>query len=65
LLETPEGHKYEYTIYNIEIINPDNTTALYEYEGERALTLLTCTSNGNRRLLVRCKSDWLLLYRNL
>ncbi|NMC57624.1 MAG: sortase [Eubacteriaceae bacterium] len=57
MLETPGGQKYEYTVYNIEVINPDNTAALYKYEGNSALTLLTCTSNGNRRLLVRCKIE--------
>lgn len=57
VLEAPNGQKYEYKVYNIEIIKPDNTAALYKYEGQRALTLLTCTSNGNRRLLVRCKIE--------
>ena len=49
------GDIFSYEVYDIETIDPDNVSALDEYEGDRALSLLTCTSNGNRRLLLRCR----------
>lgn len=49
------GDTFSYEVYDIETITPDNVAALEEYEGERALALLTCSSNGNRRLLLRCR----------
>jgi LPXTG-site transpeptidase (sortase) family protein len=49
---TPEG-TYEYEVYETEIIRPDQPEKLDE--GDAALTLLTCTNHGNRRLVVRCK----------
>ena len=42
------GDTFSYEVYDIETITPDNVAALEEYEGEKALLLLTCTSNGNR-----------------
>jgi sortase A len=47
---------YDYTVYETKVITPDNAAALDDYEGDMALTLMTCTSHGNRRLLVRCKT---------
>jgi len=55
VLNTPDGEKYSYTVYDIETVKPDDVASLSKYEGQKALTLLTCTSNANRRLLVRCK----------
>ena len=49
------GDIFTYEVYDIETITPDDVAALDVYEGERALSLLTCTSNGNRRLLLRCR----------
>ena len=46
---------YAYEVYETEVIRPDQPEKLDDYEGETALTLLTCTSHGNRRLVVRCK----------
>lgn len=54
VLETPDGTKYTYTVYDIEKVNPDDITSLNVYEGKMALTLLTCANNANKRLLVRC-----------
>jgi len=51
---TPDGKIYSYTVYETQVIKPDETEALEAYRGESVLTLLTCTSHGNRRLLVRC-----------
>ncbi len=49
-----DGNAYHYTVYNKQEIKPDDVQALDEYEGDHILTLMTCTSHGNRRLLVRC-----------
>ncbi len=46
---------YVYEVYETEIIRPDQPEKLDDYQGPTALTLLTCTSHGNRRLVVRCK----------
>lgn len=50
-----QGKSYQYEVYETDVIKPDDVAALDEFEGEYALTLLTCTSHGNRRLIVRCK----------
>jgi len=50
----PDNKEYRYRVYDTEVVNPDDIEALNEYEGEYALTLLTCVNNGNSRLLVRC-----------
>lgn len=49
------GDAFTYEVYDIETITPDDVAALEEYEGEKALSLLTCTSQGNKRLLLRCR----------
>ncbi len=46
---------YSYEVYETKVIMPDDVEALKEYEGDFSLTLMTCTSHGNRRLLVFCK----------
>jgi sortase A len=46
---------YDYEVYDTQVIKPDNADALDDYEGDTVLTLMTCTSHGNRRLLVRCR----------
>lgn len=46
---------YTYEVYETETINPDDVSALDEYEGDYALSLITCTDSGNKRLIVRCK----------
>lgn len=50
-----QGKSYRYEVYETDTIKPDDVAALDVYQGEYALTLLTCTSHGNRRFLVRCK----------
>ena len=49
------GDIFRYVVYDTEIIKPDDLGVLDIYEGERALTLLTWTLDGGRRLIVRCK----------
>lgn len=49
------GETYEYEVYSMETIAPNQTAALEDYEGEHALALITCTEDGENRLLVKCK----------
>ena len=53
VLSTPLGD-YTYEVYETKIIKPDDVAALDENQSDMALTLMTCASHGNRRLLVRC-----------
>ena len=54
-LTMTDGSIYTYEVYESVIITPSDTQALDVYKGDRALSLLTCIYNGNRRLLVRCR----------
>ena len=49
------GKEYTYQVYELVQVLPDDTASLNVYEGTSAVTLLTCTDNANKRLLVRCK----------
>ena len=53
-LEDMDGHARVYTVYDTEKISPTDFRALEKFEGESALTLVTCTNSGNSRLVVRC-----------
>ncbi|MGN1320859.1 MAG: class C sortase [Acutalibacteraceae bacterium] len=46
-----------YQVYNIEIVNPDDSSSLFIQEGEDIVTLITCTPYGKNthRLLVHGK----------
>ncbi len=46
--------RVRYEVYNIVDIEPDNFAALKKTKGETCLTLMTCTSSGNKRKLLRC-----------
>jgi LPXTG-site transpeptidase (sortase) family protein len=52
---TPNGQAYDYVVYDTQVVTPDNAAALSKYQGDYGLTLATCESSGNRRLIVRCK----------
>lgn len=54
-LSTPDERMYHYQIYETTVIKPDEVDAISEYIGDYALTLMTCTNRGNRRLIVRCE----------
>jgi LPXTG-site transpeptidase (sortase) family protein len=54
VLSTPTKD-YTYEVYETKVIKPDDVGALNEYKGDVALTLMTCMTHGNRRLLVYCK----------
>ena len=56
VLTAPDLTEYRYEVYDTVVVRPDNEEALDETASERELTLLTCTSHGNRRLIVRCRS---------
>ena len=49
------GEDFEYEVYDIQIIAPDGVAALEDYEGERGLSLITCTESGENRLLLKCR----------
>lgn len=55
VFEVPDGKSYRYEVYDTQVVKPDNVEVLDKCEAQRELTLLTCTSHGNRRLLVRCR----------
>lgn len=52
-----QGKTYAYTVYKEELINPDEAEKLDNTKYSRELTLITCESQGNRRLVVRCRAD--------
>jgi len=56
-LTDAQGNIDEYTVYQTELINPDEAEKLNDTSYSRELTLLTCESRGNRRLVVRCRAD--------
>lgn len=56
-LSTPQGDIYMYQVYDKDKVTPDNKQVLDETATDTELTLLTCSSHGNRRLIVRCKLD--------
>lgn len=47
------GDIFNYTVYEIEIIDEDDIYLL-ENKREKEMTLLTCVTNASKRLLVRC-----------
>jgi len=53
-LVNSDGEQYSYTVYETELITPDDVGALGNYEGDHAVTLMTCADNANLRLLLRC-----------
>ncbi len=55
VLAGPDGTVYHYLVYETQVVTPDNVAALDKASGDYTLTLLTCASSGNRRLIVRCK----------
>jgi LPXTG-site transpeptidase (sortase) family protein len=52
-----DGSAQIYTIYEIDHITPNQPEKLSETEYARELTLLTCESHGNGRLVVRCWAE--------
>lgn len=54
-ITSPKWEVFTYEVYETLVVRPDRADELEEYEGDYGLTLLTCTSHGNRRLIVRCR----------
>lgn len=54
LLTSQQGVTQTYTVYAIDHIRPDQPEKLDDTQYARELTLLTCESHGNGRLVVRC-----------
>ncbi len=52
-----DGVTHTYTIYELDHITPDHPEKLNDTENDSELTLLTCESHGNGRLVVRCRLD--------
>lgn len=49
----------EYKVYNIYTTNPKDTTCLsQETEGEREITLITCTFTGINRLIIKASENY-------
>jgi LPXTG-site transpeptidase (sortase) family protein len=57
MLTGMDGTTSAYTVYKIDHTKPDSVDSLNEMEYLRELTLLTCESHGNGRLIVRCRSN--------
>lgn len=54
-LTNKTGIQIEYKVYNKYEINPQNLTCLsQETNGKREVTLITCTNDSKRRLVVKC-----------
>lgn len=49
-----DNKRVRYEVYETETVLPDKFSELDYYKGECGLTLMTCKSNGNYRLIVRC-----------
>jgi len=49
------GKAYTYRVYALQTVTPENMAALSVPGGSAELTLLTCSDNNTRRLLVRCR----------
>jgi len=56
LITMLDGSTYTYTVYELDHITPDHPEKLDDTEYARELTLLTCESHGNGRLVVRCNA---------
>ena len=54
ILYDQEGVRFAYSVYACVVIDPNDVQALDETKGNRELTLMTCSDNANKRLLVRC-----------
>lgn len=46
---------YTYQVESIEIVTPQNVDILYDQPNKNEITLVTCTSDGTKRLVVRGK----------
>jgi LPXTG-site transpeptidase (sortase) family protein len=49
------GKAYAYRVYALQTVTPENMAVLSVPGGNAELTLLTCSDNNTKRLLVRCR----------
>ena len=57
-LTDKKGKKVEYIVYQKYEINPDDLSCLSQNNGDiREVTLITCTNDSQRRLVVKCKEN--------
>lgn len=47
------GRKYEYEVYEILTVSPEDTWILENIENKTTVTLITCTPSGTKRLIIR------------
>ena len=56
ILEDNKNGRTEYEIYEIYKVEPSNVTCLsQETKGKKELTLITCTSDSKKRIIVKSK----------
>lgn len=56
ILEDNKNGRTEYEIYEIYKVEPSNVTCLsQETKGKKELTLITCTSDSQKRIIVKSK----------
>lgn len=46
------NNKFDYIVYDIEIVNPDDTKCFDKIKGEYNLSMVTCTKAGSKRLII-------------
>lgn len=50
--------KIKYKVYQKEIVNPENVSSLSQNtQGKRETTLITCTTNSQKRIIVKAKEE--------
>lgn len=54
-LEDMTGRTIEYKVYDIYVVDPEDTSCTSQLtNGRKELTLITCTTYGTQRLVVKC-----------
>lgn len=56
-LSDNKNGKYSYTIYEKYRVEPENTDALSQNTNKREITLITCSSYFNKRLIIKAVED--------
>lgn len=55
-LEGVNGKTVKYSVYDIDVVDPDDTTCTSQLtNGRREVTLITCTNYGTQRLVVKAR----------
>ena len=57
--------KLEYKVYEIYVVEPKNVRCLsQETNGKREITLITCTSDSKKRIIVKAREIEKSVYKN-